>query len=338
MWRGGGGWIRTSVAVKREIYSLVDLTTLPPLRGSAVGNSAPKKPRSLTRPRAKPIEASTRGARFIVTMDQPRNHRRQGSGAKPQQPRKRPPHPHRPATFEEGGDVWIWGLHAAAAALANPMRKVRQALATAAALEKLGLKETEDLHNLRIAEAGELDARLPDGAVHQGLAVRTAPLEPLRIENLLTQPNRPLVILDQVTDPQNVGAIFRSAAAFGFGGVVMQTRHAPLLGGALAKAAAGAIELIPEVRAVNISRVIADLVSAGWRVIGLDGASITSLRSAVSGPGPLAIVLGAEGAGLRPSVAEACSALARIEIDGQIESLNVSNAAAICFYELTQSH
>ena len=144
------------------------------------------------------------------------------------------------------------------------------------------------------------------------------------------------MILDQVTDPQNVGAIFRSAAAFGIGGVVMQTRNAPALGGALAKAATGAIEIVDEIRAVNLSRAIDALTDAGWKVIGLDGSAEQTLDEAFAGNEPLAIVMGAEGEGLRQGVAKACSGLARIPIGVQMESLNVSNAAAIAFYEASK--
>ncbi len=188
----------------------------------------------------------------------------------------------------------------------------------------------------KLLEPREIDARMPEGAVHQGLAVRAKPLDPLDIDEVVLKAERPLAILDQVTDPQNVGAVFRSAAAFGFGGVVLQTRRAPALGGALAKAAAGAIETVPEIRTVNISRAIEALTSAGWRVIGLAGEAEQSLAEAVNTPQPIAIVLGAEGAGLRPGVAEACSMLARIPIHAGMESLNVSNAAAIAFYEATR--
>jgi 23S rRNA (guanosine2251-2'-O)-methyltransferase len=152
------------------------------------------------------------------------------------------------------------------------------------------------------------------------------------------RPEKPLVILDQVTDPQNVGAVFRSAAAFGIAGVVMQTRNSPLLGGALAKAAAGAIEQVDDIRAVNISRAIDELTDAGWRVIGLDGSAEQTLEEAFAGPEPLAIVLGAEGAGIRQGVRKACTGLARIPIGADMESLNVSNAAAIAFYEAQRRH
>jgi 23S rRNA (guanosine2251-2'-O)-methyltransferase len=239
----------------------------------------------------------------------------------------------REAAFEEGGEVWIWGMHAAAAALANPRRRISEAVMTRNAAQRINIDPDTPPAFAQVVEPRLIDHRLPAGAVHQGLAVKCAPLEPANIEDAAMKPERPLVILDQVTDPQNVGAIFRSAAAFGLGGVVLQTRNAPLAGGALAKAAAGAVETLDEIRVVNIARAIDALTDAGWNVVGLDGSADAMLEEAISEHGPLAIVMGAEGAGLRPAVAAACSRLARIPIHPGMESLNVSNAAAIAFYE-----
>jgi 23S rRNA (guanosine2251-2'-O)-methyltransferase len=239
----------------------------------------------------------------------------------------------RDAVFEESGEVWIWGLHAAGAALANPKRRISKAYVSRNAAHRAGLDADALPAFAELLEPKEMDERLPAGAVHQGLAVRCKALDGLDITEAVAMPDRPLVILDQLTDPQNVGAVFRSAAAFGVGGVVMQTRNAPALGGALAKAAAGAIERVEEIRAVNLSRAIDALRDAGWRVIGLDGAAEQTIDQAFAGNEPLAIVLGAEGGGIRPGVAKACSGLARIPIGAAMESLNVSNAAAIAFYE-----
>jgi 23S rRNA (guanosine2251-2'-O)-methyltransferase len=257
-------------------------------------------------------------------------------------PKSRAPHSgqweRRDAAFEENGEVWIWGLHAAGAALANRERKISKALVSRNAAHRAGLDPEALPKFAELLDPKEIDYRLPPGAVHQGLAVRCAPLDGPDISDAAIRPERPLVILDQLTDPQNVGAVFRSAAAFGIAGVVMQTRNAPLLGGALAKAAAGAIERVDEIRAVNLSRAIDALVDAGWRVIGLDGSAEQTLDQAFAGPEPLAIVLGAEGAGIRPGVAKACTGLARIPIGAGMESLNVSNAAAIAFYEAARRH
>ena len=246
------------------------------------------------------------------------------------------PFDRREASFEEHGEVWIWGIHAASAALANPMRRISKGYVSPNAAERAGLDARSLPKFMELMEPKEIDLRLPPGAVHQGLAVRCKPMDGPDIADVAVQPEKPLVILDQVTDPQNVGAIFRSAAAFGIGGVVMQTRNAPALGGALAKAATGAIEIVDEIRAVNLSRAIDALTDAGWKVIGLDGTAEQTLDEAFAGPEPLAIVMGAEGEGLRQGVAKACSGLARIPIGSQMESLNVSNAAAIAFYEASR--
>lgn len=258
-----------------------------------------------------------------------------GRGPQPRTNRARHTRPYdrREAAFEENGDVWIWGMHACAAVLANPKRRIREAVLTRNAAQRLGLDPEAPPAYAKLLEPREIDHRLPEGAVHQGAGLRCAPLDPLEISDVAAQPDKPLVILDQVQDPQNVGAVFRSAAAFGFGGVVMQTRRAPALGGALAKAAAGAIELVPEVRAVNLARAVDALVDAGWTVIALAGEAQATLAEAFTGPGPFAVVLGAEGPGVRPAVANACSSLARIPMAAGMESLNVSNAAAIAFYE-----
>jgi len=272
----------------------------------------------------------------------PRQAAREGGEDKPwgkprrfDKPGGRPRHPERREhAFEENGEAWIWGLHAAGAALANPMRKISKAFISRTAAERLGLDPGALPKFAEIIEPRDLDERLSPGAVHQGIAVRCRALDGLDISEAVMQPERPLAILDQVTDPQNVGAIFRSAAAFGVGGIVMQTRNAPVAGGALAKAAAGALEVVEEIRAVNISRAIDALTDAGWKVIGLDGTAELTLDQAVAGPEPVAIVLGAEGAGIRQGVAKACTLLARIPMQPGMESLNVSNAAAIAFYEV----
>jgi 23S rRNA (guanosine2251-2'-O)-methyltransferase len=244
----------------------------------------------------------------------------------------------REAAFEEDGEVWIWGVHAAGAALANPNRKFSKAYVSRNAAVRAGLDPDALPKFAELMEPRDIDMKLPPGAVHQGIAVRCAQIDGPDISDAAIRPDKPLVILDQVTDPQNVGAVYRSAAAFGLAGVVMQTRNAPLLGGALAKAAAGAIEQVDDIRAVNLSRAIDALTDAGWKVIGLDGSAEQTLDEAFAGPEPLAIVLGAEGAGIRPAVAKACTGLARIPIGADMESLNVSNAAAIAFYEAQRRH
>lgn len=256
----------------------------------------------------------------------PGQHRRNGPPGRRHEPRS--------ASFEENGEVWLWGLHAVAAALANPRRKISKALLTRNGAIRLKLDPDALPAFATLSEPDAMDRRLPEGAVHQGAAILAAPLDTLDLSDAAMRPERPLVILDQVTDPQNVGAIIRTAAAFGVGAVVLQTRNAPALGGALAKAAAGAVEQVDEIRVVNISRAATELADAGWCVVGLAGEAEMSLADALDTPLPVAIVLGAEGDGMRQNVAAHCTRLARIPIEPGMESLNVSNAAAVAFYEL----
>jgi 23S rRNA (guanosine2251-2'-O)-methyltransferase len=215
------------------------------------------------------------------------------------------------------------------AALANPARRIERVVATRNAASRLpeGIEP-------QILEPDAIDGMLPPGAVHQGLAVRAHPLEPLELEAACAPPDgRTVLILDGVTDPQNVGAAFRSAAAFGARAVVLQDRKSPPLTGVLAKAAAGAIELVPHVRVVNLGRAIETLRSLGYVTVGLEGEAELSMAEALADKRPAALVVGAEGKGLRPGVAEACEKRARIPIAPTMESLNVSVAAAIALYE-----
>lgn len=186
----------------------------------------------------------------------------------------------------------------------------------------------------QILDPDAIDGMLPPGAVHQGLAVRAFPLEPLALEAACAPPDgRSVLVLDGVTDPQNVGAAFRSAAAFGARAVVLQDRKSPPLTGVLAKAAAGAIELVPHVRVVNLARAIETLRSHGYLTIALEGETDLDLADALAEQRSAALVVGAEGKGLRPAVAEACEKRARIPIAPTMESLNVSVAAAIALYQ-----
>lgn len=226
-------------------------------------------------------------------------------------------------------------MHAAEAALANPAREIVRVLATGNALDRLRtpLPAGAEIQKL---DPEAMSGMLPPGAVHQGLAVRAAPLAPLALDEIAAPlDGRPILVLDQVTDPQNVGAAFRSAAAFGARGLVLQDRKSPPLTGALAKAAAGAIELVPHARVVNIARALTELGARGYTTVALDGSGAVTIAEALRDRRPAAIVLGAEGKGLRPGVAEACAVVARIPIEAQMESLNVSVAAALALYEAT---
>ena len=220
------------------------------------------------------------------------------------------------------------------AALANPARpspmrlvaNPERAKTSAALLRRLNIGvAVETLEN------GEIARLLPAGATHQGLALKAEPLEPVDLADLAAPAQGVLLMLDQITDPQNIGAIFRSAAAFGARGVVLQDRHAPMLTGALAKAAAGGIERCAHARVVNLSRALDELADLGWRSVGLAGGGDQELDAVLDG-GPVVLVLGSEGEGLRRLVAERCDALARIGLAQNMESLNVSAAAAVALY------
>lgn len=240
-----------------------------------------------------------------------------------------------PRRAEAVSDDWLWGWHAVAAALANPRRAAPQRLLATAERAREIEKRFGRQHALDIADNAQIAQRLPQGAVHQGVAMQVPALESVALESFVAAPGAVLVMLDQVTDPQNVGAILRSAAAFGAAGLILQDRHAPKLSGALAKAAVGAVDAVPTAQVVNLSRALEALAELGWRSVGLDGAADLSLEEALDG-GPTVLVLGSEGEGLRRLVAEHCDALARIPMPGGFESLNVSAAAAVALYAATR--
>jgi len=228
----------------------------------------------------------------------------------------------------------FWGRHAVAAALDNPERRVLKAWATR---EAAGFMQFPSDVAVVMAEAADLARLVPADAPHQGVVIEVEPLEDIWLSDLLADaPEKALLlVLDQVTDPHNVGAILRSAAAFGAVGVVLQDRHAPRFTGALAKAAAGAVDKVPVARVVNLSRALDELTDAGWRAVGLTGDADQSLGEALTG-GPTVLVLGSEGEGMRRLVAEHCDELAKIPMPGGFESLNVSAAAAVAIYEASR--
>jgi 23S rRNA (guanosine2251-2'-O)-methyltransferase len=268
-----------------------------------------------------------------------RNDARKGRKFRPKGPPKGAPH----GGFRGGherraanvSDDWIWGWHAVEAALANPRRGAPvRLLATPDRAKQIEAKFGRGVA-LETADAHHIGLQLPQGAVHQGVALRPSPLADAELADFEPKPGAVLLVLDQVTDPQNVGAILRSAAAFGVVGVVLQDRHAPKLSGALAKAAAGAIEQVPAARVVNLSRALEELTAAGWRAVGLAGEAERGLAEALDGSATV-LVLGSEGEGLRRLVAEHCDELAKIPMPGGFESLNVSAAAAIALYEASR--
>ncbi len=233
---------------------------------------------------------------------------------------------------------WLYGIHAVQAALANPRRKLGRLLLTHRAAEIMG-EERPDHIRVEIMEMDAIGKFLPPGAVHQGAAVETGPLPVMDLEVLLAQPahgrRRVVLVLDQLTDPHNVGAILRSAVAFGVIAVVVQDRHAPPQSGVLAKAASGALDIVPYVEVVNIARALDQLAAHGFWRIALAGDGAQPLGDAIP-DGDVALVLGSEGDGIRRLVREHCEAAAFIPMHGAMESLNVSNAAAIALYELNR--
>jgi 23S rRNA (guanosine2251-2'-O)-methyltransferase len=224
----------------------------------------------------------------------------------------------------------FWGRHAVAAALDNPHRKLLRAWATR---EAAAFMQFPTDIPVTLAEAPDLGRLVPHDAPHQGVVVEAEPLEDVWLDDLLQQARERavLLVLDQVTDPHNVGAILRSAAAFGAVGIVTQDRHSPPESGVVAKAASGALERMPWARVVNLARALEEIGEAGFWRIGLTGDAETELKDAL-GPPRVALVLGAEGPGLRPNTREHCDALARLPISDAVESLNVSNAAAVALY------
>ena len=224
----------------------------------------------------------------------------------------------------------FWGKHAVAAALDNPERRVLRAWTTREAASFMQFPDTVPVSYADVADLGRL---VPHDAPHQGVVIEVEPLEELWLGDLLSEAGErsTLLVLDQVTDPHNVGAILRSAAAFGAVGIVTQDRHSPPESGALAKAASGALERMPWVRVVNLARALEEIAEAGFWRIGLAGEAETDLKAAL-GPPRVALVLGAEGPGMRSNTRDHCDALARLPISGAVESLNVSNAAAVALY------
>ncbi|WP_420710466.1 23S rRNA (guanosine(2251)-2'-O)-methyltransferase RlmB [Asticcacaulis sp. SL142] len=234
-------------------------------------------------------------------------------------------------------DGWIWGVHAVEAALKNSARKGPfQLFATEDRAKALpqALIRRSDL-NFRPTPMADFMRILPQGAVHQGIALNAPPPEGDDLEALM-QDHGVLLMLDQVTDPQNVGAIFRSSAAFGVQGLIMQDRHSPVMQGVLAKTAAGAMDMVPFAKVTNLSRALESLRDEGWISIGLAGNTDDTLQGVLNTlppPRKVLLVLGSEGDGLRRLVAEHCDHLAKIPMPGGFESLNVSHAASIALYE-----
>jgi 23S rRNA (guanosine2251-2'-O)-methyltransferase len=277
-------------------------------------------------------------------MDQrkpPRHHpkRRHGGAARPPASNRGADRTRSPRTTP---GLWLFGAHAVLAALANPRRRLQRLLLTGEAarrhgpeIEQLLARRGEALSWEEVARE-EIDSQLPPGAVHQGLALAVSPLAQPALETFVESlPAGPavLLILDQVTDPHNVGAILRSSAVFGASALVNTERHAALETGTLAKSASGALELVPYLQVINLARSLDWLKEAGFWVVGMaEEAPATLARQAL--PERLAICLGAEGSGLRRLTRERCDLLVKLPAQGAFCDLNVSNAAAVALYEL----
>ena len=239
----------------------------------------------------------------------------------------------RPAWRDRGGEpdgpVILYGWHTVSAALANPRRKIRKLILSENAARRLADENIATRVTPEIVRPALIDARLGPDAVHQGLLAEVDPLPALDIETL---PEDGIVlVLDQLTDPHNVGAIMRSAAAFAVKAIVITARHSPEATGVLAKSASGALELVPLVTVQNLARALTEMNERGFLTVGLDSQGAADL-SAVELRQPLALVLGAEGKGLRQLTRETCSTVARLDMPGEIKSLNVSNAAVLALY------
>jgi 23S rRNA (guanosine2251-2'-O)-methyltransferase len=232
----------------------------------------------------------------------------------------------RPAERREAKVSLIYGFHSVAAALKAPRRELIRLYATAAAAERLGAEIAARRLETRIISPEEISALSPREAVHQGLLLEARPLAPIDVADL---PAHGLaLVLDQITDPHNVGAILRTGAAFAVDALVTTERHSPEFGGALAKSASGGLEHVPVCTVPNLARALAEMGDMGYWRVGLDSEAPVRLTDEPL-PRPLALVLGAEGKGLRRLTRERCDRLASLDLPGPVKSLNVSNACAI---------
>jgi 23S rRNA (guanosine2251-2'-O)-methyltransferase len=227
------------------------------------------------------------------------------------------------------GPAILYGWHTVTAALANPRRKIRKLLLTENAARRLAEEQIETRVPPELVRPSVIDQQLGPDAVHQGLLAEADPLPSPDIDTLAKEGI--VLVLDQITDPHNVGAIMRSAAAFGVKAIITTARHSPEATGVLAKSASGALELVPFVTVQNLARTLDELNDNGFMTVGLDSEGSENL-AAVPLQAPLALVLGAEGKGLRQLTRETCRVVARLDMPGEIKSLNVSNAAVLALY------
>ncbi|MVA58459.1 TrmH family RNA methyltransferase [Agrobacterium vitis] len=282
-----------------------------------------------------PNDTSDRDSHYATLRRQVRDAKRERGEIPTPQPQKRrksnadwTPPPIAP------DQVFLYGLHTVRAALNNPERKPIKLSLTQNALVRLEIGPVDALpFPVEIVTPQDLDKHLGPEAIHQGVMLETRPLPPRRLEALKESPL--LLVLDQVTDPHNVGAIMRTAVAFGAGAVITTMRHSPTESGVLAKSASGALELIPYIQITNLADALGELHKLGFVSIGLDSDGPRPLEETFIGD-KLALVLGSEGKGLRQKTRDTVNALARLDMPGEIKSLNVSNAAAIALYASRQ--
>jgi 23S rRNA (guanosine2251-2'-O)-methyltransferase len=262
----------------------------------------------------------------------PQNHpeKRQKLSSRPN---NRPKNQNRRGSKDNDGQIWLYGVHAVEAALANPDRHCLRLLASRNAAANLP-KDANLPLTPEILSPREIDLLLPPGAVHQGIAVQVSPLQEKPLDKLTPESDDDVVVvLDQVTDPHNIGAILRSCAAFGAKALIMQARHSPPVNGVVAKAATGALEHIDIIHVTNISRGLEELAEMGYERLGLAEEGDVALQD-YSRTGPVALVLGAEGSGMRRLTREKCDRLISLPTSDIQSSLNVSNAAAVTLYAL----
>lgn len=241
----------------------------------------------------------------------------------------------------EGAKLWLYGLHTVTAALQNPARQKLRLLTTQNAAENLAARLGEINPPPEITDSPAIAKQLPPGAVHQGIALQVRPLPDRALEVVCAKQEnaqqRLVVVLDQLTDPHNVGAILRSAAAFGASAVVLTGRNAPPPTGVLAKAASGALDVVPLIYVTNLARALEQLAALGFWRVGL-ASEATQPIGEIDLTGDIAVVLGAEGSGMRHLTASKCDFIARLPTNQTLASLNVSNAAAIILYEIVRRH
>ncbi len=283
-----------------------------------------------------PNEKSTRDTHYATLRRQVRDAKRERGEIPTPAFQKRKP---------KGGEDWkapqlapdqvhLYGLHTVRAALANKERQIVKLSVTLNALARLEIGTAEEQpFTVEMVSPQDIDKVLGPDAIHQGVMLETKPLPVRRLSALKDSPL--ILVLDQVTDPHNVGAVMRSAVAFNAGALITTMRHSPTESGVLAKSASGALELIPYIQITNLADALGELHKLGFTSIGLDSEGPAPLEQTFQGE-KIALVLGAEGKGLRQKTRETVSALARLDMPGEIKSLNVSNAAAIALYATRQ--